>query len=162
MDFRGFLDGRIWGVPIKGFLKQLSFLITMMIIYFWLPTQLFDLNDIPSSKMHLYSLDLCSFDTQINMPSSDSDLVSLFIKSGKTLDNYVKESLKNVDLKPITDSNYNVEFVARFIRILQELQIPTSLIFPFDQSDDYNQVVKRIHDLQNGSPRGSALVMNQF
>ena len=127
MDFRWFLDGHAWGVPNRGFLKQLLLLITMMKIYFWSPTQLFEPNDIlPSSKMHLYSLDLCSFNTQINMPSSDSELVSLFIKSGKTLDGYVKASLKNIDLKAITDSNYNVEFVARFVRTLQELHIPTS------------------------------------
>ena len=155
MGFRWFLDERAWGVPNKGFLEQLLLLITMMIICFWSPTQLFEPNDIlPSSKMHLYSLDLCSFNTQINMPSSDSELVSLFIKSGKSLDGYVKAILKNIDLKAITDSNYNVEFVARLVRMLQELHIPTSLIFPFDQSDDYNQIVKRIDESQNGNTPG--------
>ena len=81
------------------------------------------------------------------MPSSDSGPVSLFAKSGKSLDNFVKAFLNNVDLKDITDCNYNVEFVARFVRILQGLQIPTSLVFQFDQSDDYNQIVKQINEM---------------
>ena len=46
MGFRWFLDGHAWGVPNRGFLKQLLLLITMMIIYFWSPTQLFEPSDI--------------------------------------------------------------------------------------------------------------------
>ena len=46
MGFRGFLDGRAWGAPNEGFLKQLLLLNTMMVILVWSPTQLFEPSDI--------------------------------------------------------------------------------------------------------------------